>query len=239
VLRIEEPQRGATDMAHDRSGNEEKALALLGQGHSASVVSSALGVTDSRVSQMLAAPGFAAEVQRLRVASLQKSTELDSSYNGLEGKLLEKLEKVLPLITRPRDILQAITTINSAKRRGATTTDTDIPQAKVVSLTLPTTIQQKFVTNNYHQVVEVRDDSGEAQTLVTASSGSLPGFLASRELSPQELSRELSGGEGDEGGEQEPKELPEPSGERVTQQRHNESSRSEKETYEPDLLSSL
>lgn len=234
-------------MAHDRSGTEEKALALLGQGHSASVVSSALGVTDSRVSQMLAAPGFAAEVQRLRVASLQKSTELDSSYNGLEGKLLEKLEKVLPLITRPRDILQAITAINSAKRRGATTTDTDTPQAKVVSLTLPTTIQQKFVTNTYHQVVEVRDDSGEAQTLVTASSGSLPGFLASAAQS-QELSRELSGTElsgrdrdeeRDEGGEQEPKELPEPSGERVTQQRHNESRRSEEETYEPDLLSSL
>lgn len=211
-------------MAHDKSATEERALALLGQGLSSSVVASALGVTDSRISQMLAESSFAAEVQKLRFENLQQSTEIDSKYNNLEHKLLEKLEKVLPLVTKPRDLLQAIHIVNGAKRRGQVAPDQDSMNAKVVQLSLPNVIQQKFITNNYQQVVEVRDETGRStQTLVTASSGSLGG-MAERMLAA---------------GKQEPKALPEPGDAEVTQEGSGEGTEGEGSATKSDLLSSL
>lgn len=206
-------------MSHDKSATETRALQLLGQGLSSSVVSSALGVSESRVAQLLADSEFAKEVQRLRFENLQQSTALDRKYNELEGKLLEKLEKVAPMITKPRDLLGAINTLNGAKRRGGTSVDTDALQAKVVNLTLPVSVQQKFVTNINQQITEVRDDSGNAQTLVTASSGSLDG-LASRMLSaPEKLSKS--------------------SAPKATREGSRESSEDEGETYGSALLQKL
>lgn len=206
-------------MSHDKSATETRALQLLGQGLSASVVASALGVSESRVSQLLAEEEFAKEVQRLRFENLQQSTAIDSKYNDLESKLLDKLEKVAPLITKPRDILAAISTVNSAKRRGATTADTDSLQAKVVNLTLPVSVQQKFITNINQQITEVRDDQGNSQTLVTASSGSLDG-LASRMLSA-------------------PEKQPESNSQETSREGSGESSEDEGTSTKSDLLSSL
>jgi len=189
-------------MSHDRSATTARAIALLGQGLSPSVVASALGVTDSRISQLLSDPQVAAEVQKARFENLQQSTEIDSKYNALEGKLLEKLERVLPLITKPRDLLNAINTVNGAKRRGQSAPDTDALQAKIVNLTLPKIVQQHFITNINQQVTEVRDESGNSQTLVTADSGSLDGF-ASKLLEDNRKQRELASEEFGESGEPE------------------------------------
>lgn len=206
-------------MSHDKSATETRAMQLLGQGLSASVVASALGVTEGRVSQLLSNSEFAKEVQRLRFENLQKSTAIDGKYSAIEDKLLDKLEKIVPLITKPRDVLAALSTVNSAKRRGATSVDTDSLQAKVVNLTLPVSVQQKFITNVNQQVTEVRDESGNSQTLVTASAGSLDG-LAARMLS-------------------ESKALPEPAAQETARQGSGESSEDEGETANSDLLSSL
>lgn len=160
-------------MANAQTPTREKALVLLGQSHSVSTVAAALGVTDSAISQLLADADFAQKVQELRFASLQKFSELDDDYNAIEEKLLVKLEKNLPLIQKPRDILSAIHVINGAKRRGQQVIDSTAMQSKVVQITIPQVIQQKFITNVNNQIVEVRDDEGNTDTLVTAQSGSL------------------------------------------------------------------
>jgi predicted transcriptional regulator len=214
-------------MSHDRSATADRALSLLGQGLSTSVVASALGVSDARVSQLLADPDFAAQVQKARFESLQQSTAIDSKYNELEDALLGKLKKVMPLISRPRDILQAISTVNSAKRRGQSTPDTDALQAKVVNLTLPQIVQQKFIQNNYQQVVEVRDESGNSQSLVTASSGSLDGF-AKEMLDRREEERNNE--------QARSQKFLESSDEETTQSEPRESSGSKKQTSLADYL---
>lgn len=206
-------------MSHDKSATETRALQLLGQGLSSSVVASALGVTESRISQLLSDSEFAKEVQRLRFENLQQSTAIDGKYSAIEDKLLDKLEKIVPLISKPRDVLAALSTVNGAKRRGATSVDTDTLQAKVVNLTLPVSVQQKFITNVNQQVTEVRDESGKAQTLVTASSGSLSG-LAERMLSA-------------------PEKLPESSAQSTASEGSGKGDGDEAETYGSDLLSSL
>ena len=172
----------------------DRALKLLGQGLGTSVVASALGVTDARVSQLLAESGFAEEVQKLRFDSLQKSTSLDAGYTDLEETLLGKLEDVLPLMNKPRDLLQAINVINGAKRRGQDSPDKAAMSAKVVQLSLPPALQQKFVTNVFNQVIEVKDGQGRANSLVTIDSQSLTGIAA--ELAVQ--GQELLGAEGSE-----------------------------------------
>lgn len=160
---------------------EERALQMLGSGAPANIVAAALGVSESRISQMLAEEDFASKVQDLRYNNLQRQTELDDKYTGLEEKLLDKLEKVLPLMAKPRDVLAAVQVINNAKRRGAQTAPVATTGAQVVQLVLPQFISQKFISNVNNQVVEVRDEQGGARSLVTASSGSL-GELAAQHL---------------------------------------------------------
>jgi len=159
-------------MSRAKTRTEERALELLGQGLSTGVVASALGVTDSAISQLLADENFASDVQKLRFDSLQKSTQLDSTYTDIEEKLLETLEESLPLINKPRDILSAINVINGAKRRGLDSPDSGALEAKVVQLTVPAVLQQKFVVNIANQVTEVQGDQIN-QTLVTATAGDL------------------------------------------------------------------
>lgn len=165
-------------MSANASPVTDKALTLLGQGHPPVVVASALGVTESRISQLLADSTFAEKVTELRYKQLQKSTAIDDEYNELESKLLEKLRKSLPLISRPRDILAAVTVVNNAKRRGQQAPESSTVTQKTVNLFLPGSVQQRFVSNSHNQVTEIRDEStGSAQTLVTASSASLDGFV--------------------------------------------------------------
>lgn len=176
----------------DRQGVAGRALTLLGQGHPQSVVASALGVTESRISQLVADPAFAEEVQKLRYENLQSSTKLDEEYNNIEAKLQEKLRKSLPLINKPRDLLAAISVVNSAKRRGAQAdAGTTVPQ-KVVQLSLPTNITQSFTTNINNQITEVRDENGNSQTLVTATSGSLDSFVQQQQRSAEYTPAQLT-----------------------------------------------
>ena len=155
---------------------KEKAIAMLGSGTPASIVASALGVTESAISQLLAQEDVSKEVTDLRFKSLTRQTALDDRYTSMEETLLTKLEKVIPLMTKPRDVVASLTAINNTKRRGASNLGGTVGQSQVVSLTIPITIAHKFVSNVNNQVVEVHDESGSASSLVTASSSSLDGL---------------------------------------------------------------
>ena len=150
------------------SVTEEKAINLLGAGVSADSVASAIGVTPSRISQLLSDEVFAVKVSEIKYNNLQKHNVRDDKYDTLEDKLLVKLERSLPLLVKPEAILNAVKIVNSANRRGQAG-NTSVGAAKnIVNLVLPTTIAQKFVTNINNQVVK----AGE-QELLTIPSGDL------------------------------------------------------------------
>ncbi len=150
------------------SSTEEKALHLLGSGVSAEQVASALGVTPSRIAQLLAEESFAVKVAALRYESLQKHNKRDGAYDSLEDKLLEKLERSLPLLIKPESILKAIAIVNGAKRRGQSAPQQVTNTQNVVQLVMPQVIVQKFTTNLDNQVVK----AGK-QELLTMPSGNL------------------------------------------------------------------
>jgi len=150
------------------SGVEEKAINLLGSGVSAEQTASALGVSPSRIAQLLAEKYFADKVSELRYQNLQRHNTRDNAYDSLEDMLLEKLERAIPLLIRPESILKAMQVVNGAKRRGCNAPQTVTNQLNVVALSLPAVIAQRFQTNLDNQVVR----AGE-QDLLTMPSGNL------------------------------------------------------------------
>jgi len=133
---------------------EDRVLNLLGQGIPAETVASALGVSPGRISQLLSDDIFSQKVVELRYSSLQKHNARDEKYDSLEDRLLERLEKTLPLMMKPETILKAIATINGAKRRGQSTPESITNKTTVVNLILPTKITQKFSVNENNQVIK-------------------------------------------------------------------------------------
>lgn len=158
---------------------ESRALSLLGSGIAPTTVAASLGISDSRISQLLSDEHFAAQVAELRFQSLQKHNARDSSYDSLEDDLLERLRDCLPLMHRPMEILKAIQVINAAKRRGSSTPESIIERQQIISLTIPIQIINKFQTNMQGQVTTI-ETAESKQNLLTIQSGSLDALLRER-----------------------------------------------------------
>jgi C-terminal processing protease CtpA/Prc len=132
---------------------------LLGAGLLPSVVSSAVGCSESYVSQLLSQESFAAEVQELRLLALTAQKERDANYDTLEDKLLARLGDTIDTLVRPREIASILQTVNNAKRRshpaelGATAATT------IVNLSLPNIVAAKFTVNGANQVMEIEGRS--------------------------------------------------------------------------------
>jgi hypothetical protein len=152
------------------TSTESRALQLLGSGVNPETVASALGVSVSRISQLISDPEFSAQVAELRFTSLQKHNVRDNSYDEIEDALIEKLKDLMPLMMRPMEVLKSIQVINAAKRRGQSAPESITAQQTVVNLVMPTIITQTYaVTQNIHnQVIRAGD-----QDLLTIQSSSL------------------------------------------------------------------
>lgn len=159
-------------MTSTTTSTEDRALTLLGQGISPEVVASAVGVTISRISQLLSDPEFAARVAEFRFQNLAKHNERDNRYDTLEDKLLEKMEDLLPFMMRPMEVLKAISVINAAKRRGSSAPDSIQQKQTVIPLMIPTMLINNFTTNVNNQIVKI----GE-QDLVTIQSSRMNKLL--------------------------------------------------------------
>jgi hypothetical protein len=159
-------------MATTTTSTEDRALNHLGQGLGPEVVAAAVGVSTSRISQLLSTAEFAGKVAELRFESLAKHNDRDNAYDRLEDNLIEKLKDCLPYMMRPMEILKAIQVINAAKRRGSSAPESITSQQTVVQLIMPTQIMQAFTTNINNQVIK----AGQ-QDLVTVQSSNMDKLL--------------------------------------------------------------
>lgn len=137
---------------------ESKALALLGLNHPQEAVANALGVSPSRISQLMSIPEFAAEVTKKRYEVLRKHTDRDSLRDEIEDALLLKLKKSLPLLQKPMEINKVLKDINASKRQSASANPSGtIVNQQVINLTIPAALIRKYKTNSMSQVIEVDD----------------------------------------------------------------------------------
>jgi transcriptional regulator with XRE-family HTH domain len=137
-------------------------LELLGAGVSQEAVASALGVTASYISQLMADKDFAQQVADKRFTQLHQHTVRDNKYDTIEDRLLERMEQSLPMMIKPNEILRAIQVVNAAKRRGSQAQELPVGQHAQVVLNIPIKLVQKFTTNILNQVITV-----EGKDLIT------------------------------------------------------------------------
>lgn len=141
---------------------------LLGQGVSNKDVAEELGLTPSAVTQLASKPEVAQKIEEAQATQLAASTAIDAKYDRIEDKLLDQLEKTIPLLLRPMEISKVLQTVNGAKRRGVGHKSNEQGPARILNLNIPVALQTKFVVNSNNQVVE----AGE-QTLVTMPSSNI------------------------------------------------------------------
>jgi len=155
------------------SHTEERALKLLGDGFAPEQVASAIGVSPSRISQLLSDESFSQQVAELRYKTLAAHTERDSAYDSIEDQLLIKLKSSLSMLFDPMKIVKILQVINAAKRRGQSSQEQISAAQTVVQLNMPTQIYQQFVTNINNQVIKAG-----SQDLITVQSSQMAGLLA-------------------------------------------------------------
>lgn len=156
------------------STNAASLATLLASGRSRTDAASILGITPSAVTQLAATPSVQQKIEQ----QLDRSSALDSKYDDIEDQLLEQLKRTASALMRPMEIARTLQIINGAKRRGVVATALDQPK-QVVQLSLPPTIQNRFVVNSSNQVVQVG-----AQDLVTIQSNNVKKLLESHHAPP-------------------------------------------------------
>lgn len=166
-------------MSNTESAVEDRALTLLGQGLDPKLVANAVGVTVSRISQLVSDPVFADRVSELRYKHLAKHNERDNAYDEIESTLIDKMKELLPMMYKPMEVLKAISVINGAARRGASAPESILGQKETVSLTMPAVILNNYVqnltVNINNQVIKAGD-----QELVTVQSVRMNELLRAR-----------------------------------------------------------
>lgn len=137
---------------------EDRALLLLGSGVSSVQTAHALGVSESRISQLLSTEQFTKELVELRFQNLQKHSARDATADSIEDSLLEKLKELVPMMYNPMQVIRAYAVINAAKRRGAVAPETSTQHQTIVNINMPTVIKNRYITTNINgQVVKAGD----------------------------------------------------------------------------------
>ena len=171
------------------TSTEERALTLLGQGIEHSIVASAIGVSVSRISQLMSDPEFARRVSELRFSSLVKHNQRDEGYDSIEDRLQKKFEGTLDFMIKPMEILKGLQVINSLKRRGVSTPEQIIGQQTVVQLSMPVQIINQYSTNQDIQVnINNQVVKAGQQELVTIQSSQMDKLLGARNALPPTIS---------------------------------------------------
>lgn len=142
---------------------------LLTSGVTRSEAALALGITPSAVTQLAETPQVASALEEAQARIDQRATLIDEKYDTLEEKLLNQLDRTLPLLLRPLEISKVLQAVNGAKRRGSGHRAQDSGPTRILSLNIPVALQAKFVMNSSNQVVEAG-----TQTLVTMPSANIP-----------------------------------------------------------------
>lgn len=130
-------------------------IALLGNGVSHAVAASAVGCSESYITQLASDPDVAEEISRLRFENLQAATVRDKKVDSLEDALIDKLEEAMPLLMRPAEIIRTFAIINAAKRRGSSAPEQAHIANRVIAIFLPQHAATQFQLSAAKEIVEV------------------------------------------------------------------------------------
>lgn len=157
------------------SDTREKAMMYLTRGVKAEQCAEALGVSPSLISQLMQEEDFAQKLAAAKFSLSHKHIRHDDQLDDTEAKLIERARELLPMITRPLELIRAASMINGMKRRGAGSVDDKSANPVVVNLSLPVAIMSRFTLNAHNQVIAAGD-----QELVTIQSNKVADLVATK-----------------------------------------------------------
>lgn len=156
--------------------DKEKVKRLLGSGVKPDIVATSVGCHPAYIAQLMAQEDFALEVAQLRTKDLEVYKELDDRYNKYEKMLLDKLEELIPMMLRPKDVLAALRQMNEAKRKAMVANAGQAnQQAIIINLQLPNVVMEDYKVNLHGEIVEIG-----SRTMVAMPSQSLVKTLEER-----------------------------------------------------------
>lgn len=158
------------------SSTESRALELLAAGIEQVQVASALGITESRLSQIVSDPDFTVALTEARYKQLAKHNETDNLYDKIERALADRLQSNVGMLFKPTEIARTLSLVNGLKRRGASNPDSLTRARPTVRLNIPVSVLNHFQMNAAGQVVTASIGE-QSQDLVTMQSGKLKGLL--------------------------------------------------------------
>lgn len=147
---------------------KERIIALLGNGVSPAIAASAVGCTESYISQLISDESVAARVSALRFDNLQAASDRDKKADVIEDELLDKLKLTLPMMMRPAEIVRSLAVVNALKRRASSAPETMHIHNQVINLQLPQHTALRVSMSASREIVEV-----EGRTLVTMPASQL------------------------------------------------------------------
>jgi hypothetical protein len=134
---------------------KEKILEFLSDGLKPSVVASALGISESYISQLLSSEEFSKELREKKEGKLTELVSTDKTYDRLEQSLQESLERMIPFMTNPSHVIRALQVTNSAIRKSIPSLSGSQTINTLVQINLPESAKVKFTMNSENQVIEV------------------------------------------------------------------------------------
>lgn len=157
------------------SPREAQIVKLLGDGHSQFAVAGAIGISESRLSQVLAEnPRIREAVAQARMTRLAQASGIEAKRQSLEEKILEKLEKAVPMmgLSRPMEIAKVYQILNSAGKKAPAEAGRPEEAGMQVTVLMPTQVlgsKFKLKLSAKNEVLEVE----EGVALLTASPSAL------------------------------------------------------------------
>jgi hypothetical protein len=154
------------------------------------MLAKAVGCSPAYVAQLLSEEDFQVQVAADVKAGIERSLEIDETYDKIERKLVEKLATMSDMFITPEQVMRALRLVNEANRKTQTarpmqTDDTPGRTGNVVKLILPVVIKNQFVVNPNNEVVQVDD-----RDMVTLNSQSISTLVKNYETQKQ-LPKEL------------------------------------------------
>lgn len=165
--------------------NKDQVAKMLAQGLKPIEVALTVGCTPGYISQLLEDEEFLEKVREGRIKKTAEVVELDNMYDRIEGKALNRLEKMIDLVSKPRDLLEIATKMNGAKRRASVSPNEQLTAGRVVTLNIPAALSHKFILDANAQVVNVDNES-----MITMPDKTFREFAEARKEETNERSEE-------------------------------------------------
>lgn len=167
---------------------QDQALEMLAQGISPVQVATAIGVTESYVSQLMGDEDFRASLDEHRVAISKENLAFDAQLERTEKGYLDRIEEKQKFANLQQS-LQAFKILNSARRRkDGVLINQQVNIGAVVNISLPQFAVPSYVVNAKNEIIEV-----EGKTMISATPKRLDEILAIRNGGVTKTKEQLPG----------------------------------------------